>query len=99
MNPRLSLQQRQDMVFDYLDGVPSHEIAARYGVVRSYPGKLARRGGRFRHSLTMERRQEIARLYHEGIGCKVIAARFGISVSTVSAWALAQGCERRKRHA
>ena len=43
--PRLSKDTKNAIIAEYVAGVKTHAIAAKYGVDRTYPGILARRRG------------------------------------------------------
>ena len=44
-SPRLTQEQKNEIVAQYFGGVPTLDIAARFGVDRSYPSLLAKRYG------------------------------------------------------
>lgn len=59
--PKLTQQQQAELLTEYAKGKPTKEIAARYGVDKSYISKLAkRRGLMMRESEEVRRRKALS---------------------------------------
>lgn len=98
MTERVPVETKKLILAAMAAGERHADIAARFGVHRSYPGILKSRG--FREDdvtiLTPHQRRQIANRYAAGHSIKVIAADYKISSTYVGLIAFKAGIPRRK---
>lgn len=85
--PKLTADQRVDVIIRYLDGESASALAAEYGVTAGYVSSMAgprNAGGGSRSKLTENQRAEVAKAYRAGEPAQDIMDRFGISRSLLA---------------
>lgn len=90
---RLSASSRAGLIADYVEGVPVHELAARFNIHRGTVREIARRAGHASRQpeLSDRTRAEAAHLYKGGLTLAQVAEQLGISDEGVRAAVVACG--------
>ena len=97
---KLSSSIVSNVISDYSDGVPVHELAKKYGVHRAtISGHLDRAGvSRRPRSLTEAQIDEAVELYESGLSLERIGKRLGFDSTTVLKELRLRGVRTRDTH-
>lgn len=94
--PKLTAEQRREIIDRYGEGESAVSLAAEFGVSASAVRGIvpARTSRVVRTKLTARQREEITRRYHAGETADALAAEYGVSTRYVSELAGARGDTR-----